>query len=64
MMLIHKISLYLVVGSLLALAGWSQRNKITYPFSFWSFTLIVVGWPAVLGWVCYRSIFPGNKKDG
>lgn len=63
MTLLEKISLYLVIGCLLGLAGWTQRKKITYPFNFWSFLMIVIGWPGILGWVCAQSIFPGRKKS-
>lgn len=63
MTLLERISLYLVIGCLIGLAGWTQRKKITYRFSFWSFLIIVVGWPGVIGWVLARSIFPGHRES-
>lgn len=63
MALTEELSLYLVIGCLLGLAGWTQRKKITYRFSFWSFLIIVIGWPGVLAWTLARSIFPGHNKS-
>lgn len=61
MTLLEKISLYLVIGCLLGLAGWSQRKKITYSFTLLSFLMVVIGWPAVLGWVCAQVLLPPRK---